>query len=115
LKTMTRSASLRALGTTALLSLAAFAVMRGGMANMFMTTAIDGKPPAHMDAAHMTVSGPARVIDGDTVVVNGTTVRLKGVDAAELGTERGEAARRAMTRIGTGTLTCPLTGEKTAR
>ena len=30
-----------------------------------------------------TISGPARVIDGDTVVVAGTTVRLKGVDAAE--------------------------------
>ena len=33
-----------------------------------------------------TISGSARVIDGDTVVVAGTTVRLKGVDAAELGT-----------------------------
>ena len=43
-----------------------------------------------------TISGPARVIDGDTVVVAGTTVRLKGVDAAELGTARGESARRAM-------------------
>jgi hypothetical protein len=29
-----------------------------------------------------TISGPARVIDGDTVVGAGTTVRLKGVDAA---------------------------------
>jgi endonuclease YncB( thermonuclease family) len=39
-------------------------------------------------AAAATISGPARVIDGDTVVVAGTTVRLKGVDAAELGTAR---------------------------
>jgi endonuclease YncB( thermonuclease family) len=30
-----------------------------------------------------TISGSARVIDGDTVVVAGTHVRLKGVDAAE--------------------------------
>jgi hypothetical protein len=42
-----------------------------------------------------TISGPARVIDGDTVAVAGTTVRLKGVDAAELGTARGENARHA--------------------
>jgi endonuclease YncB( thermonuclease family) len=60
-----------------------------------------------------TVSGPARVIDGDTVVVAGTRVRLKGVDAAELGTARGESARRAMLALVTGALTCRLTGEKT--
>jgi endonuclease YncB( thermonuclease family) len=60
-----------------------------------------------------TVSGPARVLDGDTVVVAGTRVRLKGVDAAELGTARGESARRAMVALVTGTLTCRLTGEKT--
>jgi endonuclease YncB( thermonuclease family) len=60
-----------------------------------------------------TVSGPTRVIDGDTVVVAGTRVRLKGVDAAELGTARGESARRAMVALVTGPLTCRLTGEKT--
>jgi endonuclease YncB( thermonuclease family) len=61
-----------------------------------------------------TISGPARVVDGDTVVVAGTTVRLKGVDAAELGTERGENGRRVMmVALVTGTLTCRLTGEKT--
>jgi endonuclease YncB( thermonuclease family) len=60
-----------------------------------------------------TISGPARVIDGDTVVVAGTTVRLKGVDAAELGTARGENARRVMAMLVTGSLTCRLTGEKT--
>ena len=61
------------------------------------------------------VTGPARVIDGDTVVVAGTTVRLKGVDAAERGTERGENARRLMMMIVTGPLSCQLTGEKTHR
>jgi len=53
------------------------------------------------------------VIDGDTVVVAGTPIRLKGVDAAELGTARGENARRVMVTLVTGTLTCRLTGEKT--
>ena len=60
-----------------------------------------------------TISGSARVIDGDTVVVAGTTVRLKGVDAAELGTARGENAKRVMIALVTGELTCRLTGEKT--
>ena len=63
--------------------------------------------------AASTISGPARVIDGDTVVVAGTTVRLKGVDAAELGTARGDDARRVMAKFVTGELTCRLTGEKT--
>jgi endonuclease YncB( thermonuclease family) len=58
------------------------------------------------------LSGRARVIDGDTVVVAGTTVRLKGVDAAELGTARGESAKRAMVVLAAGGLTCRLTGEK---
>ena len=62
-----------------------------------------------------TISGPARVIDGDTVVVAGTTVRLKGVDAAEVGTARGESARRAMVALVTSELTCRLTGETTHR
>ena len=65
--------------------------------------------------ASATITGPARVIDGDTVVVSSTHVRLKGVDAAERGTARGEAARRAMIRIVTGDLTCSLTGKKTWR
>ena len=60
-----------------------------------------------------TISGPARVIDGDTVVVGDTRVRLKGVDAAELGTARGENARRVMATLVTGQLTCRLSGEKT--
>jgi endonuclease YncB( thermonuclease family) len=69
-------------------------------------------PPA-APPAMATVSGPARVIDGDTVVVAGVHVRLKGVDAAELGTPRGEAARRVMVGIAGNSLTCRLTGEHT--
>jgi len=34
----------------------------------------------------ITLSGPARVIDGETVSVAGTWVRLVAVDVAELGT-----------------------------
>lgn len=36
-------------------------------------------------AASPRLSGPARVVDGDTLVVAGATVRLKGVDAPESG------------------------------
>jgi len=64
----------------------------------------------------LVISGPARVIDGDTVVVAGTPVRLKGVDASERGTERGDNATAVMTGIvGNGDLSCRLTGEKTHR
>jgi endonuclease YncB( thermonuclease family) len=63
-----------------------------------------------------TVSGRARVIDGDTVVVSGVHVRLKGIDSAERGTVRGEHARSAMIAIvGGHELTCSLTGERTRR
>ena len=56
------------------------------------------------------------MIDGDTVVVAGVTVRLKGVDAAEMTTELGRHARAVMVEIvGSGELSCTLTGEKTHR
>jgi endonuclease YncB( thermonuclease family) len=64
-------------------------------------------------ATRSTISGPAIVVDGDTVVVAGTVVRLKGVDAAELKTVRGENAKRQMVALVTSELTCRLTGEKT--
>lgn len=61
-----------------------------------------------------TITGPARVIDGDTVDVGLTRVRLKGVDVAEMNTERGRHARQVMLQIvGSSELTCELTGEKT--
>jgi endonuclease YncB( thermonuclease family) len=64
-------------------------------------------------ATRATITGPTRVVDGDTLVVAGTVVRLKGVDAAELGTPRGEKAKRVMLALVTSELTCHLTGEKT--
>ena len=51
----------------------------------------------------------------DTVLVNGVRVRLKGIDAAERGSARGEAARLAMIKIAGTHLSCDLTGEKTHR
>lgn len=63
-----------------------------------------------------TITGAARVVDGDTVDVAGVRVRLKGVDAAEMNTELGRNARRVMIGIVGGSgLTCELTGEKTYR
>jgi endonuclease YncB( thermonuclease family) len=62
------------------------------------------------------ISGPAVVLDGDTVVVAGVHIRLKGVDAPELGNPLGEAARQVMVDIiGDSELTCRLTGERTWR
>ena len=50
------------------------------------------------------------------MIVGTTHVRLKGVDAAERGTERGDAATAAMVAIVDGKdLSCRLTGEKTHR
>ena len=68
------------------------------------------------EAASSTIYGRAYVLDADTVRINGTTIRLKGVDAAEMNTARGEAARRTMVAIvGNSPLTCILTGEKTRK
>ncbi len=62
----------------------------------------------------LSVTGPSRIIDGDTVVVGTTHVQLKGVDAAELRTDIGEAAKVIMETIVNGSpLRCILTGEKT--
>jgi endonuclease YncB( thermonuclease family) len=84
-----------------------------GGAKRYPVRTIAASTTAASTTAAPTISGSARVIDGDTVVVAGTHVRLKGVDAAELGTARGEDARRVMAMLVTGKLTCLLTGEKT--
>ena len=59
---------------------------------------------------------PARQLSwtGRTIIVSGVTVRLKGVDAPELGRDLGQSARQAMEDIiGSETVSCDLTGEKT--
>jgi hypothetical protein len=56
-------------------------------------------------AEPLTISGPSRVVDGDTVVVGGSDVRLKGVDATQV----------MMGIVNGSDLRCILTGEKTLR
>ncbi len=66
-----------------------------------------------MAAAGQTIEGKARVIDGDTIVVSGVKVRLNGVDAMELGTEAGQQAKAAMSKIvQRQRVTCELNGER---
>ncbi len=61
-----------------------------------------------------TASARTRVIDADTVQVNGVRVRLNGVDAPEIGTQAGQAARRWMVNhlASGGQLDCELNGER---
>ncbi len=67
----------------------------------------------NMATAGQTIEGKARVIDGDTIVVSGVKVRLNGVDAMELGTEAGQQAKAAMSKIvDRQTVTCELNGER---
>jgi endonuclease YncB( thermonuclease family) len=59
-------------------------------------------------ATALLISGPAYVLDGNTVVVAGMHIRLKGADASELNTERGETARQVLIDIvGDSELTLP--------
>jgi endonuclease YncB( thermonuclease family) len=61
-----------------------------------------------------TISGAARVVDGDTVIVGNVRVRLNGVDAAEMNTDLGRVAKVIMqTIVNGGPLRCELTGERT--
>jgi endonuclease YncB( thermonuclease family) len=67
---------------------------------------------------HATLTGPARVVDGDTIVVSGVRVRLEGIDAPEAGQTChgplpgevwpcGTAAATALLRlIGTNDVSC---------
>ncbi len=61
------------------------------------------------------VSGPVdHVRDADTIIVQGVPVRFNGVDGAERGTRRGEAARDWMLDAVRGReVRCELNGERT--
>ncbi len=69
-------------------------------------------------AARAEVTGPPRIIDGDTLEVQGTVIHLKGIDAPELGQscrigarpyDCGQVARTALLDLTAGvTVTCKL-------
>jgi micrococcal nuclease len=61
-----------------------------------------------------TVSGSARVIDGDTLEVSGIRIRLNGVAAPERNGPGGAEATATMKQMTSGmTVRCSLTGMKT--
>lgn len=61
-----------------------------------------------------TATAQVQIRDADTIVVDGTPVRLQGVDAPELKTRSGKAAKRWMVNYLRGQeVNCDLTGERT--
>ena len=65
-------------------------------------------------AAEATLTGPAAIVDGDTVQIGGVKVRFKGVSAPERGTQEGKAASAYLrSLIGESPVRCDLTGETT--
>lgn len=65
-------------------------------------------------AAEALLTGPARTIDGDTLDIGGAHVRLKGIATPERGEPGFRETKEAMKRlIGSQTVACELTGERT--
>jgi micrococcal nuclease len=59
-----------------------------------------------------TVTGPAKVHDGDTMYVAGHAIRLAGIDAEELDEPHGLAARDALISLTRGrVVVCHVTGK----
>jgi micrococcal nuclease len=59
------------------------------------------------------LSGPARVVDGDTIVIGTTHVRLQGLDAEELSMANGPKSRAVMIEIvGASVVTCRPDGTR---
>jgi endonuclease YncB( thermonuclease family) len=67
-------------------------------------------------AAALEVSGPVRIVDGDTLVIGAETIRLHGIDAAETGQRcvgegrriirPGDAAMTLLERLTAGGVSC---------
>lgn len=59
------------------------------------------------------ITGPSRVIDGDTIVINGTHIRLQGLDAEEMSMVNGPKSRAVMIEIiGDQVVTCKPDGTR---
>lgn len=64
--------------------------------------------------ASSAIAQTLHIRDADTIVVDGTPVRLNGVDAPELGTQSGQAAKRWMVSYLRGKeIACELNGDRT--
>ena len=62
----------------------------------------------------LSITGQARVTDGDTIKINGVRIRLNGVDAPELRDLMGPASKREMKLIvGANVITCRPNGDRT--
>ena len=48
---------------------------------------------------NLVISGPARVVDGDTIMINKTSIRLFGIDAPEMNHPYGQKAKWAMVNL----------------
>jgi endonuclease YncB( thermonuclease family) len=55
-----------------------------GLAIGFISGVLLGLSAKHALAADVSISGPARVLDGDTIEIAGERIRLHGIDAPEL-------------------------------
>ena len=67
----------------------------------------------HALKAEMTISGPARIIDGDTTIIDGTHIRLQGLDAEEMSMTNGPKAKAVMRDIvGDHIVTCKPDGTR---
>lgn len=79
-------------------------------------TAIEKRPEEHINstpteaprfdsstaitaAENLIISGPARVVDGDTIMIKQTSIRLFGIDAPELNHPYGQKAKWAMVNL----------------
>lgn len=67
-----------------------------GSAGAAAALALAAAVPSIDTASAADVSGPARVIDGDTIEVSGTKVRIEGIAAPELDERGGTQAAGLM-------------------